>query len=105
MKVHFEMSGGYGGLYSLEPLVADVDSAALPEAERDEFLVMARAAIAAVPLPEQPEVTPDLMTYRLRVDDEDRWEVVLDDRSIAEEVWPLIDYMQAIAVQKRLGGQ
>ena len=44
MRVRFEMSGGYGGLYAAEPLTTEVDSEALPEVERDDLVRMARAA-------------------------------------------------------------
>ena len=104
MKVHFEMSGGYGGLYAVDPLTADVDAATLPEGERAELLRLARDAMMSVPLPDQPDVVPDLMTYRLRIDDGDRWEAVLDDRTMPEEVWPLVEYMQSIAMHKRMDG-
>jgi len=105
MRVIFEMSGGYGGLYAAEPLTTEVDSEALPEAERDDLVRMARAAMASVPVPEQPEMAPDLMSYRLEIVDGDHWEIVLDDRTVPEDVWPLIEYMQATAIQKRLEQQ
>ena len=104
MKVHFEMSGGYGGLYAVDPLTADVDAGTLPESERAELLRLARDAMISDPLPDQPDVIPDLMTYRLRIDDGDRWEAVPDDRTMPEEVWPLVEYMQSIAMQKRMDG-
>ena len=102
MKVHFEMSGGYGGLYAADPLAVDVDIEALPEDERAELRRMARDAMASPPVPDHPDVAPDLMTYRLRIDDGDRWEVVVDDRTMTEDMLPLVEYMQSIAIQKRM---
>jgi hypothetical protein len=47
-------------------------------------------------------MAPDLMSYRLEIVDGDHWEVALDDRTVPEDVWPLIEYMQATAIQRRL---
>lgn len=102
MHVRFEMTGGYGGLFALEPLVAEVDSASLPEDERDRVLEMARAAIASTVVPpEEAEPLPDLMTYKLRIVDDGVWEAVLDDRTVPERAWPLIDYMRDLALRGR----
>ncbi len=105
MRVRFEMSGGYGSLYAAEPLTTEVDSEALPEVERDDLVRMARAAMAAVLVSEQPEMAPDLMSYRLEIVDGDHWEVVMDVQTVTEDVWPLIAYMLATAIQWRLEQQ
>jgi hypothetical protein len=51
--------------------------------------------MASVPVPEQLEITPDLMSYRLEIVDGDHWEVAF--RTVPEDMWPLIEYMQATA--------
>ena len=91
-------------MYAVDPLTVDVDAGTLPEGERAELLRLARDAMASVPLPNHPDVAPDLMTYRLRIVDGDHWEAVLDDRTMPENVWPLVEYMQSVAIQKRMSG-
>jgi hypothetical protein len=108
MRVRFEMSGGYGGLFAAEPLEVDVDSSTLPEKERAAFVEMVRVAMASDAVgAEQGEVMPDLMTYKLRIVDEGAaedaptWEAVVDDRTVPDEMVPLIDYMRTAALRRR----
>lgn len=105
MHVRFEMSGGYGGLFALEPLESEVNSTELPDVEREAFEAMARAAMAPpAEAPDDAATAADLMTYRLSFVDDESWEVVLDERTVPAETWPLLEHMRELAVRRRAEG-
>lgn len=103
MHVRFEMSGGYGGLFAHEPLAVDVESEDLPVEERPRFEELARAARDASPAPSEPsDAATDLMSYRLHIIDNDNsYDLVLDDLTVPDPTWPLIEFMRDLAIRRR----
>ncbi|HZR83974.1 MAG TPA: protealysin inhibitor emfourin [Candidatus Binatia bacterium] len=104
MRIEFEMSGGYGGLFAKSPLTYRVDVEALPEALRDELVGLVRSsAILDEPIaPGTPSQARDLMTYRLRIADGERdVSVTLDDQSAPARIRPLLQRLQRLAIEAR----
>lgn len=103
MHVRFEMSGGYGGLFIEEPLNTELTSDELPIEERPRFEEMAQAAIDASPTPsEASDAATDLTSYRLQiVNNHDSYDLVLDDLTVPDPTWPLIEFMRDLAIRDR----
>ena len=108
MRLHFEMTGGYSGVFAARPLVSDVAVDELPEAEgravrelvRSTGLLDGGAAIG----PRGPR--PDTLTYRLTITDGGRSQsFAFDDVTAPPSVRPLLEYLQKRAIAERGGAR
>jgi len=111
VRIHFEMSGGYGGLFAAEPLACFVDSDSLGEAEAAQlarlvhggrFEDLESAAVAQGGDQRRRGAARDTMNYRLEVTDGGRTvEHRFDDVTMPAEVRPLVEQLKGIALRER----
>ena len=108
MRVRFEMSGGYGGLFTAEPLACDVNTNELSGTEEEEFhRLIDDSGLLALEEAETPSTTPvrDAIEYRIwMIDDGGRSrEYAFDDTTVPVEARPLLDHLRTMALSQRSG--
>ena len=105
MRIWFEFSGGYGGLFAAQPLALDLDAAALLDSDRDELLTL----IGEAKLLEQTaqpsagsRAARDSFQYKLEIEDRGVNRAYgFDDVSAPAAVRPLLQFLQKLAMQRR----
>jgi hypothetical protein len=104
MRIEFECSGGYGGLFAKQPLSYRVESEDLPEEMSDKLLQLIGSsglldldAVAAKPGPAR-----DTFTYKLSLRDRtiDK-RFTFDDVSAPPAVRPLLNFLKELALGAR----
>lgn len=107
MRITFEMSGGYGGLFALRPLSFHVDTADLSETDREELLALVRSSgLLEATAAETAAASgrPDVYHYRLSIAHErGAASFAFDDLTAPANVRPLLQHLQQRAVQERMG--
>ena len=108
MIVHFEMSGGYGGLFVTDPLRLRLDTESLADDEAAEIeRMVAESGLATADrerAPDRPSPVPDVFEYRIQiVSGGDTYAHVLDDTTVPPEARPLIDHLRTTAMDRRAG--
>jgi hypothetical protein len=106
MHLHFEMTGGYTGIFATRPLVYGVTVEQLPEADRQALLQLVSAAglLDAEPGGAAPPPRPDVLTYRLTITDEGRTRsFTFDDLTAPPAARPLLQHLQERAITERAG--
>ena len=103
MRLRLEMSGGFGGLFTTEPLVCDIDTDALPPAEGEELLALVDASglVDATP-PEPSAAVRDTFQYRLQlVHDTATKTMTFDDTTVPPRAQPLLTELRRRAIESR----
>ena len=107
MRIDFEFSGGYGGLFAAKPLGYRADTDALSEELRDRLLsLIAESGILGLEAapPTGPGPQRDVFNYRLTLGEGDDAKVfVFDDASAPPGVRPLLNALRQLAMAERLG--
>lgn len=103
------MSGGYGGLFALNPLSCQVDTEELPDSDSQRLADLVRRSGLLTPPAERPSPgagpPPDVYAYELSVADGGELRTFFfDDTTVPSEVRPLLQYLQECAVQNRMKG-
>lgn len=106
MRIEFECSGGYGGLFAKEPLSYRVDTGTLPKDLGDELLrlidasgLLERDAAAATG---KPGMGRDVFNYRISIRDQGSAKTfVFDDISAPPAARPLLNYLRQRAIEQR----
>ena len=106
MRITFELSGGYGGLFAKEPLTCHVDLDALPPDESAELqALLAESGLLGLDSASQPRAgasVPDAFCYRLTlVDDGPRRSHAFDDRTVPPAARPLLERLRRRAIEER----
>ena len=107
MRIDFEFSGGFGGLFAAEPLGYRADTDALPQEQRDRLLsLIAESGIldleAAPPAGAGPQ--RDVFNYRLILGEgADAKAFAFDDAGAPPAVRPLLNALRELAMARRLG--
>lgn len=109
MRIEFEMSGGYGGLFAKEPLALRVTVEDLPEDAGRELtgLVAASGLLEAPGTGPEPGTAgrPDVLRYTLAISQEGQTRrFVFDDVTLPAAARPLVQYLQSRAVAQRAKG-
>lgn len=104
MRVHFKMSGGYGGLFAAEPLEVEIDTddPAVDAAVRAHLVGLVAATRSSLPAIDGGEA-PDQMTYEITIDDGVPTAHQLTDAGMPESAWPLVEYLRDQALARRAG--
>ena len=106
MRLRFEMSGGYGGIFATRPLAYDVTLDELPDSDRRALsdVLSASGLLEASPLASAPPSRPDALTYRLTITAGGQSRrFVFDDISVPPAARPLLQHLQARAITLRAG--
>lgn len=107
MRISFEMSGGYGGLFAKQPLFCEIDTDKLGELKKREILDIVLSSGILDLSPEEGGTTlrPDVFIYRLTVtQDGDARQFAFDDITAPAAVRPLLQYFQTHAMKVRMEG-
>jgi hypothetical protein len=109
MRIEFEMSGGYGGLFAKQPLALRVTVEDLPEDARRELtdLVAASALLEAAGAEPEPRPVgrPDVLQYTLAISQEGQTRRFdFDDVTLPAAARPLVQWLQSRAVEQRAKG-
>lgn len=110
MRITFEMSGGYGGLFAKRPLSYHVDTDELPEPVREKLLGLVRSCgilelQSEQMVPASPR-RPDVYSYALSVTERGVTSFYsFDDVSAPAAIRPLLQYLQERAVEQRMKGK
>lgn len=108
MRIEFEMSGGYGGLFAKQPLALRLSADDLPEPARRALtdLVAASGLWEAAAAGPRPPGRPDVLHYALAITREGRTRrFEFDDVSLPAAARPLVQFLQARAIERRAGGR
>lgn len=102
MRVHLEISGGFGGLFAVRPLAAEAADADLTDQERASLTGLTSGARSGVgPL---GGTAPDAHTYRLTIATSGgRRTVTYDDVTLPSELRPLVERLRKRAMEARGG--
>jgi hypothetical protein len=109
MRIVFEMSGGYGGLFAKRPLSYRVDTDELPEPARNTLLALIRSC-GILDLQQEERGSgipsrPDVYHYTLSLSEKGTvTSLTFDDVSAPPAVRPLLQYLQERAVEERMQG-
>lgn len=106
MRIEFEFSGGYGGLFAKRPLVLRVDTEDLPEDERAGLLDLVQASGLLDREPARPAGHPgpqrDAFAYRLSIHDGDLAKsFAFDDATVPTDAHPLLAFLRKRAMEQR----
>jgi len=108
MRIEFEMSGGYGGLFATKPLSLDVDTGALSEEERGKLINLVNSSgvqdLEPQMLPPPAPSARDTFKYHLRITEagENR-SFAFDDSTVPASLRPLLDALRRRAIERRAG--
>lgn len=107
MRIAFEFSGGYGGLYAAAPLRYRADIDALPEALRERLLELigesGLLAVEPAPPPGRSGPQRDVFTYSLTLGEGVKAKVfAFDDANAPPAVRPLLNALRELAMAERL---
>ena len=106
MRIAFEFSGGYGGLYAAEPLRYRADTDALPEELRKRLLglIGESGLLEAEPAPpaSRPGPQRDVFTYSLTLGaGAEAKAFTFDDASAPPAARPLLNALRELAMAER----
>src|SRR5262245_37122203 len=104
MRLHFEMTGGYSGIFAAKPLVCDVADSDLAEAERGELRerVAASGLLEAEPAAFATTPRADVLAYRLIITHAGTTRTfVFDDTNAPGSARPLLEHFQKRALDAR----
>ncbi|MDH3597671.1 MAG: hypothetical protein OEM93_22760, partial [Rhodospirillales bacterium] len=107
MRIEFEFSGGYGGLFAAQPLGYRVETDDLPDEERDKLLALI-ANSGVLKLKEAPVAggagpQRDVFTYSLTIGGRGTAKTfAFDDANAPPAVRPLLDFLRELAVEARM---
>jgi hypothetical protein len=109
MQIRFQMSGGFGGLFTAAPLFYETDTDDLPRKEADLLhrLVEESGLLAAGqrPAARSTGLARDVFQYQVQVSTGGRtYRYDLDDTTVPDQARPLLDHLTAAATQQRTGG-
>ncbi len=107
MRIEFEFSGGYGGLFAAKPLGYRADTEGLPEELRDRLLKLIRESgiLELEPAPQAggPGPQRDVFTYSLNLGEgAEAKAFAFDDASAPPAVRPLLNALRELAMAERL---
>lgn len=108
MRIEFEFSGGYGGLFAAKPLGYRADTDELPEELRNRLLTLiAESGVLELePTPASGGTGPqrDVFNYRLTLGEgAEAKTFAFDDASAPPAVRPLLNALRELAMAERLG--
>jgi hypothetical protein len=108
MRIVFEMSGGFGGLFATAPLSYEATTDALPGQEAD--LLRRLVEESGLLAPEQRPATRseasarDVFQYRVQVTTGGRtYRYDFDDTTVPARARPLLEHLTSAAMRRRLG--
>jgi len=106
MRIEFEFSGGYGGLFAKHPLALSVDIDNLPEDERTELLKLVQSSglldMDPAHSPAPPNQQRDAFAYRLSIyDGEQAKSFAFDDATAPADVHPLLAILRKRAMEQQ----
>ena len=103
MRIDFEFSGGFGGLFAQKPLAYHADTEQLPNEVRDKLLeLIATSGVADLTTKPHPTKGADAAKYKLSITEQGTTIALsLDDISAPRSVRPLLQYLQELAVAER----
>jgi hypothetical protein len=117
VRIQFETSGGYGGLFATQPLRVEVDTDDATRLDAAEAAALVRLAEESGLLtgPVQPPgrrgvgpapgMARDVFTYRLVISGEEGERAfAFDDTTLPPQARPLVQHLRELAVRRRLDG-
>jgi len=107
MRIEFEFSGGYGGLFAARPLGYRAETDELPDEERDKLLALVRdsGVLELKPARDAGGAGPqrDVFTYRLMIGEGAAAKTfAFDDASAPPAVRPLLSFLRELAMEQRM---
>lgn len=105
MRIDFQYSGGYGGLFAKRPLAVSVSVDDLGEDERRELLsLVASSGLLETELA-QPQASPglqrDVFTYSLSIYEGGKAKsFTFDDSTAPASVHPLLAFLRKLAITR-----
>lgn len=105
MQIEFSFSGGYGGLFAAQPRRFHVDSARLPEIDREKLHALIQSSRIFTLSPEQytaMDTRPrDAFVYSLTITDAgNRRSFNFDDLSAPVSVRPLLQFLKELSFRQ-----
>jgi len=105
MRVEFDLSGGYGGLFAKAPLAYRIDTKDLPAETREKLLGMIQGSgllEGRIRSTAGNTLARDTFSYRISLRDADRTaELTCDDLTAPEAVRPLLGFLKNLAFAER----
>ena len=106
MKIEFEFSGGYGGMFAAKPLRYRLDTDEMPQAVRDELLALVRTSGILELEGKVKKATSgpqrDVFTYQLSILEAGKTRsFTFDDVTAPPSVRPLLQFLQKHALEQR----
>jgi hypothetical protein len=108
VRIDFEMSGGYGGLFAAQPLRLQLDTEELPAAVRDELATLVDdSGLLQAENTRTFERGPqrDALQYRVTISDGQAKSFALDDATAPVAARPLLERLKSMAIEKRMRGR
>lgn len=102
------MSGGYGGLFTADPLVCDLNTDELSGPDEQELRRLVEdSGLIGLSEPEPPGASPvrDAFEYRLVIAEAGGrpFEYRYDDTTVPAQARPLINHLRTVALDQRNG--
>ena len=106
MRIDFQFSGGYGGLFAKHPLALCMNADDLAEDERRELLSLVESSglLETEPAPagSRPGPQRDVFTYRLSIREGDMVKsFAFDDSTVPASAHPLLAFLRQLAIDRQ----
>ena len=106
MRIEFEFSGGYGGLFVRRPLAVRVNTEDLPADKRNELTALVQSSGVLEIEPTRPDAPPgaqrDVFIYRLSIRHGDLSKsFAFDDATAPAGVHPLLAFLRQLAIEEQ----
>ena len=98
MKISFVQSGGFAGIIR----GCDLDTEQLDKKEAKKLLDMVQSSGVRTVGLKRSKPRPDVIQYRLTfLDESGEQEIVFDDMSVSDQVYPLVEYLQRLSKPRK----
>ena len=104
MLIDFQMSGGYGGLFTAEPLRLHLDTESLPSTDREEVEALVASSRLLDPVGDEPAgsgLQRDALRYRISIAGQRSVARDFDDVTMPAEARGLIEKLRSLALEAR----